>query len=189
MPADVTRYFEESDWDHVRRLRDVVAGDADRATAAALLEEIGRGGRNGIVVAIEMDVRGLYGLDTSTRHRYVPKDEFAELGPDALRALVLARIDAIRRGTADVPESVYRVDIDTIELDGEPIAVREIARKDWDYVVYVGATGPLAHYVEIDHGSHAVYSVVKRLSPEDSHLLSTGTVAGADLDRLVDGYR
>ena len=184
-----TRYFEESDWQHLRRLRDLLTDGGDTAAAADLLDEIGRGGRNGMVAAIESDVRGLYGLDPSTSYRYVPKDGFAELGPDGLRASVLARIDALRPGVCQVPESVYRVDIHTIECDGERIAVREIGRKDWDYFLYVTTSGPIAHYVEIDYGSHAIYSVVKRLTPDDSALLSVGALAPADIDRLVDRYR
>jgi hypothetical protein len=184
-----TRYLAESDWGHLRRLRNVVAGGADAAHASEVLEEIGRSGRNGMVVAIEVDVRGLYALETSNLCRSVPKEQFAGLDTAGLRALVLARIDALRPGVCDVPEAVYRVETHTIEFDGEPIAVREIARRDWDYLLYVAASDPSSHFVDICYGSHAVYSVVKRLSTEDSALLAGGALADGDLDRLVDRYR
>lgn len=185
-PCD-TQYFEDSDWRHLRRMRALVAAGADRDHAAAVLTEISSGARNGMVVAIETDVRGLYGLDASSHYRYAPKDKFVQLDEAGLRELVLARIDALRPGPCDVPEAVYRVDIHTIDFEGELVAVREIARKDWDYLLFVTTEGPPAHFVEIDYGSQAIYSVIKQLSEEDSQLLSKGAIT--DLDRLIDRYR
>lgn len=187
-PVD-TQHLELSDWEHLRRLRDLVANRADHDRAVAVIDEIGRGPRNGMVVAIEADVKGLYGITPSSQYRYVPKDEFAELDADRLRELVLARIDALRPGRCEVPESVFRVDIFAIEFEGEPIRVREIARAEWDYILFVAADDPSTHFVEIVHGSHAMYTVVKRLDPDDSHRLTTGAIEGPDLDRLVDRYR
>lgn len=187
-PVD-TQYLTTADWEHLRRLRELVATQADHGRVIATLDEIGRGRRNGMVVAIETDVRGLHGLPPSSQYRYVPKAAFAGLDADHLRALVLARIDALRPGRCDVPESVFRVDIHTIEFEGEPIRVREVARGDWDYILYVAADDPSTHFVEIVHGSHAMYTVVKRLDPDDSHRLTTEVLAAPELGRLVDRYR
>lgn len=184
-----TQLFQDSDWQHLRRMRDLVSTGADAALVAEALADIGRGGRNGLVVAIESDVSGVFGLEPSSRCRYVPKDRFARLDQARLRELVIARIDALRPGVCDVPESVYRADVHTIELDGERFPVREIAKKDWDYSLYVTTSGPQTHFAEIDHGSHAIYSVVKRITAEDSRLLSGGELTSAGIDRLVDRYR
>ena len=121
-----TQYLQPSDWQHLRRLREVIATGADESTARAVLAEIGGGPRNGMVTAIETEVKGLYGLDPSSRYRYVPKDRFGTLAHSRLRELVIARIDALQPGRCSVPEAVYRVDIHTIEFEGHLVRVREI---------------------------------------------------------------
>lgn len=187
-PCD-TRHLQDADWLHLRRLRALVADDTDAAQVAAVLDDIGRGPRNGLVVAIEAEVRGLYGIEPSNRHRYVPKDRFVGLDVSQLRQLVLARVDALRPGPCVVPEAVFRVQVHAVEFEGELVAVREITGKDWDYSLFETTSGPPGHVVEIEYGSHATYSVVKRLAPEDSALLADGTLDAADIDRLVDRYR
>lgn len=184
-----TQYLQASDWQHLRRLREVIATGADESTARAVLAEIGGGPRNGMVTAIETEVKGLYGLDPSSRYRYVPKDRFGTLAHSRLREMVIARIDALQPGRCSVPEAVYRVDIHTIEFEGHLVRVREIARKNWDYVVFEATEGPTAHFAEIDHGTHAVTSVVRRLDAEDSQRLSEGDVDRDELDRMIDRYR
>lgn len=184
-----TRHLQESDWQHLGRLRALVAADADVAQVIVMLDDIGRGARNGVVVAIEAEVRGLYGIEPSTRHRYVPKERFAGLDAPQLRHLVLARVDALRPGTCHVPEAVYCVHVHAVEFEGEVVAVREIAGKDWDYSLFETTADPLGHFVEIEYGSHATYSVVKRIASEDSELLAGGALDVDEIDRLVDRYR
>jgi hypothetical protein len=184
-----TQHLGASDWTYLQRLRELVATGADETTARTVLAEIAGGPRNGMVAAIESEVKGLYGLDPSDRYHYVPKQRFAALPHSRLRELVIARIDAIRPGRCAVPEAVYRVEVHTIECDGEAIHVREIARKDWDYLVFESTTGPPAYFAEIDDGTRAMSSVIKRLDAEDSQRLRDGDVDQVELDRMIDRYR
>lgn len=75
--------------------------------------------------------------------------------------------------------------VQPLEVAGAVVQVREIARKDYDYLVFAAVDDPDALYVMLLLGSIALYTAVRRASPADVAALR----AGADLDRWVDGLR
>ncbi len=181
------QYLSERDWEYLRTLRALLLSAPTAAQVASFVEAFAAGPRNGLIVDVASDVAGLFDLDRSAETRLVLDPGLDGHEPSELVRLLVGRIDAIVPGRFVLPKQLFRREVTAIEVDGALVAVRSVADRPWDYVIFATVAEPVQHYVEILYGSTALFTKVSRLDPADGGAL--GSLDAEGRDRLVDRYR
>ncbi len=181
-----TTYFSKSDFEYLNKLRESFE-TGDKTKVKALLAEFEKIGKNGIVLDLEYDVLNFFELKNDERYYYRIKEKFRSLNTNEIKELILKRFDSIKGEKFDLPETVYTMEIVSINYEGNLIPVKTLLIKNWDFILYETTRTPKRHYVEIEYGSHALYTLTKLISEQDSELIST---EGFEIiNQLIDKYR
>ena len=130
--------------------------------------------KSGILFEIEADIKAFCNLEQNTKRPWVLKKKYAGANKEIVYQLLKNRIFSIENRNFRLPESIYVVQINIIEYKGKEIAVNEIQRKSWDYILFETNEGS-NHYVEFVYGSVGIYTKIHQVSDKDSEKIKQMT--------------
>lgn len=183
-----SEHFSTGDWNFVRRLSAQLTDDPNPDSVAEALAEFEPGPRNGLVAAVETEIRAVFGLYRSEWTEWRVRPEFEGLARGRLAELLVERLDSIVPGRPfTMPPPLFDSHLIALEVAGVRTPARELRRRDWDYIVAESTEPPGTYFVEFLRGSIGLYTEVKTLSPTDGAMVHD--LSDSEVDRLVDNYR
>jgi hypothetical protein len=84
----------------------------------------------------------------------------------------------------DFQEEIYENKIIGINFDDKIIAVEEIRRKDWEYILYAGEDGN--YYLDKIYGRVGIYSKIFKIKETDKKIIGNGI--GYEMEEMVGRY-
>jgi hypothetical protein len=180
-------HLSARDWEFVHRLRSHLADDPDPDSVATVLAEFESGPRDGLVVTLDTEIRASFGLYRSEWTEWRLRPEHEGLTPDRLVVLLVERLDAVASGRPFPMPPLFESHVTALDVAGVRTPVRELRRRDWDYIVAESTETPGTFFVEFLRGSAGLYTEVKTMAPSDGAMARD--LSETDLDRLVNSYR
>ncbi len=152
MNIKVTKYDKpvtvEGEFERLQDLKYLVTND-DVFSIKENLASHKKKQKSGIYSGIEFDVSGFYELEQTNIRSWVLCPKFQGLSRSRIKELLLNRINSINEGTIELPERLFEVKINRIDIDGRLVDVNEVCQQEWDYILYKSPYYKEEYYVNI----------------------------------------
>ena len=105
--------------------------------------------KSGIYTSIESDIKAYFDLSQTLTTSWVVKDKFSNLSKSEIQKMLIHRIDSVKTGVINFPESLFVHKTIRIEHEQRLIDVVEIRRKHWEYILYKAVNYINEYYASI----------------------------------------
>lgn len=184
-----SKYLSEIDFEYLNKIRALLTNKAENNQIKSLIKEYQYKPKNGITADIEFDINGYFELKNNETTLQVVKKKYQNKNKSEIYELILNRINSIKIGAFELPETVYEIKTIGIYYESKLIRVNEIQRKNWEYILYASSIDSLKKYfVEFVYGtSGGVYTRIKEINLEDSETIKHLSVE--KIEQLIMKYK
>ncbi|WP_157975950.1 hypothetical protein [Lewinella sp. IMCC34191] len=150
----------------LHRFVEALREGSDRQVISSLVDQKRKMPRSGTYDSLVTDVRAFFELDQREDRSWVVTKRFSGQTRAAIKELLIERILSAL-GSASVPDRLFEPKTWRVKFDDRLIDVEEVARRDWDYIIYKSINYSDAYYADVVYGGIASYSKVLKLDAEE----------------------
>ena len=150
----------------LQRIVEVLREDSDRQVIRSLVDQRKHHSRSGTYESLVTDVRAFFELDQREDRSWVVTKMYSGRTRAAIRALLIERILAALASTS-VPDRLFEPKTLRVKYDDRLIDVEEVARRNWDYIIYRSINYSDAYYADVMYDGVFSYSKLLKLDAEE----------------------
>jgi hypothetical protein len=177
----MSKCFPQSNYEYLEMLGKAFV-ENDKETIKELLNKYIKESKNGGIIGIENDVKGYYCIDNNNEIIKIVKEKYSNKSRKEIHGLIVNNIKSAKE--QDFRENIYENKIIGIKFDDKIIAVEEIRRKDWEYILYIDRDGN--YYLDKMHGKVGLYTKICKIKEDDKKIIENGT--GYEIEEMTGRY-